>query len=577
MELLDGDTLTELLNEHRFRPLPDTQARSIIEGLCRGLTYAHELGIIHADVKPGNVFVTHDGNTKLLDFGISLATNDQSQKSDVYAHTPSYASCEVLEGAEPTAQDDVYSLACVAYRILAGRRAYDGATAHAAETEKLELKPIEHLSPNEWKALCHAMAFRRADRTADVRSFLNEFSTKSAVTPLPDAPEPEETEQISPFMLIPRAARLGAALLVIIAATTALWPDRQEEQDVAQVSSVAAPELTNNTEPVDIGPPLALRNRQVAEPEVVKPAVAEAEKSVVAASPAQPKPKKKLKAPDRPKPAENPMRELSKKADASLDQRLLLQPAENSAKLYLEKMQAIDPNAIEFIQARQRFADLMMLEVMVAIADEDFAAAEILVSETKSLGVDSETTERYETALSKAKETKSAREADSLGSIFASAMPAAILANPDFEQNPSPGPLSDPVIGLDTINDLSLQQAAHPGVPDDRPGEPADIPDEQSIDSTPDTLPLSAFKFKRRVQPKYPRHAADRKLSGWVELRFLVNAKGKTESIQVTDSQPPGSFEEAATKAISKWRFKPIIVDGMPAEKYSAVRLRFEP
>jgi len=567
MELLDGETLAELLNKHRFRPLPAEQARSIIKGLCHGLIYAHELGIVHADVKPGNVFVTHDGNTKLLDFGISLATNDHSQKSDVYAHTPSYASYEVLEGAEPAAQDDVYSLACVAYRILAGRRAYDGATAHAAQTENLELKAIENISTNEWTAICNAMAFQRADRTADVLSFLDEFSKESAVSASPDIDELEETHQAPAFTTFSPVASLCAALLIGITATIALWPDEEEKPAIAEVPISAVPARMNDTKPADVGPPATLRASKVVEPET----------TVIAAAPAQSKPKKKPAASARPEPKNNPLDELAKKADVSLNKRLLLLPAENSAKLYISKMQSIDPDASEFIQARQRFADLMMLEVMVAIADEDFDAADALIAETKSLGVESETTERYENALAKARETKSIQETNSMGAIFASTMPAAVLANPDYEQNPISRALATAMIDLNTENKFAQQQQSDPTEPVSAASEAADSSDAQSIDPTPETLPLSAFEFKRRVMPEYPPRAAGRKLSGWVDLRFLVNAQGKTENIEVTDSEPEGSFETAATKAISKWRFKPIMVDGLPAEKYGEVRLRFNP
>jgi protein TonB len=114
-------------------------------------------------------------------------------------------------------------------------------------------------------------------------------------------------------------------------------------------------------------------------------------------------------------------------------------------------------------------------------------------------------------------------------------------------------------------------------VPDETPGDLVGIPDAPSFNSTPETLSLSALEFKHRVQPEYPQKALARKLSGWVDLRFLVNTQGNTENIQVMDSEPKGSFEKAATKAIAKWRFKPVMVDGMPAETYSIVRLRFSP
>jgi TonB family protein len=568
MELLDGTTLAELLNEHRFRPLPGKQARAIIEGLCHGLTYAHDLGIIHADVKPGNVFVTREGITKLLDFGISLTANDRSQESGVYAHTPSYASCEVLEGSEPTAQDDVYSLACLAYRILAGRRAFDGATAIDAESEQLELKPIDNIAQNEWTALGHAMAFRRADRTTDVMSFLNEFSTPPAARALPDVAEPEEKPRSSRFAKFLRNLGLSTTLLVMIAVAAMLWPDRQaENREAAEVTNDALPAMTNGTKPAEVGPPLALRNSKKSA----------GEERIAAESAPQPKLKKVSAAPIRKVPKRDPMTELAKQAESSLDNGFLLKPADRSAKAYIAKMQSIDAEAREFLEARRRFTDLMMLEVMVAIADEDFDTAEQWIAETKSLGVEAATTERYEIALMKARESKTIRESDALGSIFASTTPAAILATPGYETDSIPRALPAAAHDEDADAGIPMQQQSGPLLPIETPGGAADIPEAPTVEPTPETLPLSALEFERHVQAKYPQQAADRKLSGWVELRFLVNAQGNTESIQVTDSEPKGRFERAATKAISKWRFKPIMVGGVPAERYSGVRLVFNP
>jgi hypothetical protein len=171
-----------------------------------------------------------------------------------------------LEGAEPTAQDDLYSLACVAYRILAGHRAYDGATAHAAETETLELKPIEHITQIEWRALRHAMALRRADRTTDVLSFLREFSTLPAVSALPVVGEPEDRPQTSPLVKFRRVAGLFATLLVIAAATAALRPEWQaQDYAAAEVTNSVVPAVSNITLPADIGPPLELRTSEASE------------------------------------------------------------------------------------------------------------------------------------------------------------------------------------------------------------------------------------------------------------------------------------------------------------------------
>jgi protein TonB len=116
---------------------------------------------------------------------------------------------------------------------------------------------------------------------------------------------------------------------------------------------------------------------------------------------------------------------------------------------------------------------------------------------------------------------------------------------------------------------------ATPAPPAETAGKMPNIGKDPAADQLPETLPLSAFEFERHVQPKFPQRAADRRLSGWVDLRFLVNAEGKTENIEIMDSSPKGSFEKAATRAISGWRFKPMMADGVPVEKLSIVRLRF--
>jgi TonB family protein len=218
----------------------------------------------------------------------------------------------------------------------------------------------------------------------------------------------------------------------------------------------------------------------------------------------------------------------------------------------------------------------MMLEVMVAIADEDFDAAEQLIADTKSVGVTDETTERYEFALTNAREAKIKRETDSLNAIFASATPAAVLANSGIEHLPVTDLLPDPLWDTGTTDDFSAQPEPSLDLATVPPVETADIPGEPTPDQSQEILPLSAFEFKQQVQPKFPQYAADRNISGWVDLRFLVNTKGKTENIEIMDAEPKGSFEKAATRAVSKWRFKPLMVDGTPVEKFSIVRLRFD-
>ena len=88
---------------------------------------------------------------------------------------------------------------------------------------------------------------------------------------------------------------------------------------------------------------------------------------------------------------------------------------------------------------------------------------------------------------------------------------------------------------------------------------------------------MSELDFDRFVEPRYPRSRSARKRRGWVELRFQVNENGKTSNIEVAASEPPEIFDEAATYAVSKWRFKPRMVNGEATTVITAIRLRFEP
>jgi len=117
MEYLEGKSLDALLAEEFGRGMPFSHAWPIIEDVGAALGYAHDHNVIHSDLKPANIFLTHSGKTKLLDFGIARVSRGPllHQRSRTLALTPAYASCEMLEGEEADARDDIYSFACVIY------------------------------------------------------------------------------------------------------------------------------------------------------------------------------------------------------------------------------------------------------------------------------------------------------------------------------------------------------------------------------------------------------------------------------------------------------------------------------
>jgi TonB family protein len=182
MEWLDGESLDAVLDRSQGSALPDVQTYAIIEQLCDALSYAHGRGVIHADIKPGNVFLVKTGELKLIDFGIAQVEAMSALKNDAgnaaVALTPAYASCERFEAQTPTAQDDLYSLACMIYRLLSGRRVFSAMNALEAEQSGVEPVAIGGMSDSRWAALRKALSFRRADRQTSVAEFAEEFGQR---------------------------------------------------------------------------------------------------------------------------------------------------------------------------------------------------------------------------------------------------------------------------------------------------------------------------------------------------------------------------------------------------------------
>jgi serine/threonine-protein kinase len=119
MEHVSGETLAARMREG---PMPVEQAVEIALGVLRALGAAHARGIVHRDVKPGNVMLSDNGQVKVLDFGIAraLAATSLTRASTVIG-TAGYLSPEQAEGAAVDARSDLYGLGCVLYEMLAGR------------------------------------------------------------------------------------------------------------------------------------------------------------------------------------------------------------------------------------------------------------------------------------------------------------------------------------------------------------------------------------------------------------------------------------------------------------------------
>ena len=125
MELVEGETLADLLR--RSGPLSADQTARIASGIAEALQAAHDQGLIHRDVKPGNVMLTSAGAVKVMDFGIArAATDDTLTQTGLIMGTASYLSPEQSRGDPVDHRSDVYSLGCVAYEMLTGSPPFSG-------------------------------------------------------------------------------------------------------------------------------------------------------------------------------------------------------------------------------------------------------------------------------------------------------------------------------------------------------------------------------------------------------------------------------------------------------------------
>lgn len=239
MEWLEGRALSAVLSERGSEPMPTIAAMDIIGAVGEALMHAHRVGVTHADVKPGNIMLLRGGGVKLLDFGIARARGDLAGKAMAFdnsflqAATPAYASPAVLSGAAAQPIDDVFSLACVAYRLLSGRRVFGDKTALEARREGLRPERIDGLGRARWRALEAALQLEAGARTQSVGAFLDSLG-------------------------IGRGAALGggaswtpwlaAAAIVTLAGVAILSPQF--------ASAPATPAATASTaEPVDTRPP----------------------------------------------------------------------------------------------------------------------------------------------------------------------------------------------------------------------------------------------------------------------------------------------------------------------------------
>src|SRR5215213_5467781 len=159
MEHVDGQSCAEILRDQGARP-PE-EAVEILAQSCRGLDYAHRNGVVHRDVKPGNLLRSGEGMVKLADFGIAKAAEDSDiTKVGSVLGTAAYLAPEQARGEAAGPASDLYALGVVAYQLLAGRLPYDAGslTDLARLQETGPPQRLDEVEPDVPAALATAVA-----------------------------------------------------------------------------------------------------------------------------------------------------------------------------------------------------------------------------------------------------------------------------------------------------------------------------------------------------------------------------------------------------------------------------------
>ncbi|MFB1074223.1 serine/threonine-protein kinase [Vibrio diabolicus] len=159
MEYINGETLENLIQRSRPHGLKFNATLSILNQVLDALSYAHSLGVVHADLKPANVILTSEGNVKLLDFGVSkthqlkqdqYAAKRKSENVETLGYTPNYASLNLLSGKEPNLSDDVFALFCIAYELLSCKHPYSRTPVNEALKKKMKVSKPANMPASKW-------------------------------------------------------------------------------------------------------------------------------------------------------------------------------------------------------------------------------------------------------------------------------------------------------------------------------------------------------------------------------------------------------------------------------------------
>ena len=289
MELVDGESLATRIA--RTGPLPAAEAAAIAADVAEALFHAHQRGVIHRDVKPGNVLLSADGRTRLVDFGIAhslAAASERLTTAGTVIGTLHSMAPEQLAAGPITPRTDLYGLGAVLHEALTGRPPYaESSQVALADAQRAGPPRMDGIDPALAAAIAGCLAFEPADRPLHAGALAEALRAWLAGDPAPalalapTAAAVDPSAQTLPRMAVPPVAQppppatadgrtrdpvgrsavwpLAAALVLVVVAlvvAAALAPNA-EEPSGAGADATPTTESTPTTEPTPTATPTA--------------------------------------------------------------------------------------------------------------------------------------------------------------------------------------------------------------------------------------------------------------------------------------------------------------------------------
>jgi serine/threonine-protein kinase len=205
MEYVEGRTLRELIKDRaRFTP---ERAIEITEGILEALEYSHRAGIVHRDIKPGNVMLNTAGEVKVMDFGIARSLADEGltlTQTAAVVGTAQYISPEQARGEAADARSDLYAVGCVLYELLTGRPPFVGdslVSVAVSHVREMPTPPSAHdpsIPPDLDAVVMKALAKDRLERYQSAQEMREDLRRIAAGIPVAAAASEATTALISP-------------------------------------------------------------------------------------------------------------------------------------------------------------------------------------------------------------------------------------------------------------------------------------------------------------------------------------------------------------------------------------------